>query len=298
MPPFPEGRTESGECMQDLVEKLQLRRWAESVTASFGTAVRRCRPSSASRSKILYLHVAKAGGSSFNLFLQDNFNGESHCERYIETQEGPDGRQRRHLGNLDHLRSLDYISGHLTYPILEGSELDLNDYLLVTILRHPFAQTISHMNWVIKISEDPEGVLFKSSRPDVQQMSLKLRAVEGWSPDTVVCWLEQYPNWFKNNQARYFVSPDRLSDNAILDVLHRLDLVGVTERIDAFVSKFRNMARLRGRAGTKPVPHENRNSSYQVPLSVLDDPRLQRFLAEYNRFDMAMYTHAESVLAP
>lgn len=277
----------------------RLPRWAGALLTTLGWLAARSGTSSHFGKKILYLHVAKAGGTSFNRLLHDNFNGESHCEMYVEAGEGADGKVRRRLGNLGVLRKLDFISGHLTYPMLEDSGLNLNDYLLVTILRHPYLQTLSHLNWVIKISEDEDSAMFKNVTPGVQKLSQRLRAVEHWSPDVVIYWLKQYPGWFQNNQSRYFVSPDRLSVDAVKEVLGTFALVGVTERLDAFVSGFLQMAHLQSE---KPevgfVPHENRNETYRVPISILEQQKVQDFLDEYNQVDMGVYAHAERNLAP
>jgi hypothetical protein len=242
--------------------------------------------------------VAKAGGSSFNRILWENFEGLAHCEQFIESRKMPDGGYRRRLGNLDHLRRLDYISGHLPFPILVASELDLDDYLLCTILRHPFAQTMSHLNWVIKVSEDRESDLYKNVSANVQEISLTLRGVAEWTPDVVIYWLDRYANWFQNNQSRYFVPADQLVVNAVLEVLDRFALVGVTERIDAYTSRFSEIAGLPSPSNAAVTPHENRNAAYQVPLSLLDDPGLRHFLTAYNQNDMAVYDHAARVLAP
>lgn len=248
--------------------------------------------------KILYVHVAKAGGSSFNLLLHRYFHGESHCEQYVEQRQKPGGGFVRELGNLENLRRLDFLSGHLTLPLLEHSGLDLHDYMRVTILRHPFMQTISHMNWVIKISEDEAAPLYQNVSSEVQQMSQALRAVDEWSPQTVMRWLELYPHWFQNNQARYFLTSDSLHEEGLVEKLSGLDLVGVTERLDAFVTRFARLTGLGRQVRATGVPHENRNPAYHVPLAVLEDTALRDFLTGYNRFDMALYAHAEKHLAP
>lgn len=269
------------------------------MLTTLGRTVARPKTGAEPRKKILYLHVAKAGGSSFNRFLRNNFNGESHCEQYIETRRAANGTVRRQLGNLNALRRLDFISGHLPYPLLLNSNLDLEDYVLVTIVRHPFAQTLSHLNWVIKISEDEESTLFNNVKPSVQRLSRTLRAVEDWSPDNLIHCLEKYPAWFQNNQSRYFLPPDGFSGEAIREVFERFALVGITERLDAFMCRFREMTRITKKGSdAKIVPHENRNDSYRVPLSLTEDPKVHAFLKEYNRFDMQLYAHAKRHLAP
>jgi hypothetical protein len=273
--------------------------WAEAWQKALGRVPFGAKRRGYAARKILYVHVAKAGGTSFNTFLHSHFNGESHCEQYVEATRGSDGVSRRQLGHLDSLRQLDFISGHLPYPLLAESDLNLGDYMLVTLLRHPFAQTLSHLNWVIKISEDEQSQLFRNAEPRAKKLSQVLREVEDWSPDSVIHWLEQYPNWFQNNQSRYLVTPDQLSNQKIRDILDSFQLVGITERIDAFVSRFvelkRPMKRIKREKG---VPFENRNSTYRVPSAILQDKKLREFLTEYNRIDLDTYTYVEQNLAP
>lgn len=248
--------------------------------------------------KVIFIHVGKAGGSSFNRVLEQNLSGEVHCERYIETSAGPDRIARRRLGKANHLNTLGFISGHIGFDVLLQSDLDLRNYLLVTMLRHPVAQTLSHMNWVIRLSAHQDSALFRDATPNVQKMSLDLRAVPEWTSAVAVQWLERYRGWFQNNQSRYFVSPDRLTGDEVIEVVSQMDLVGVTERVDRFVARFAQLASLPFRLRAPSVPHENQNHAYRIPVSVLDDPQFRDFLREYNRVDMEVYEYVDRVIAP
>ena len=272
--------------------------WTQAIRATFSRGSRLQRKVASLPKKILYFHVAKAGGSTFNQVLHSHLHGEAHCEQYVEVVSGSDGKQRKTLGNLEYLKSLDYISGHLTYPLLQDSDFDFDDYFVVTILRHPFAQTLSHLNWVIKISEDERSELYRNVAPGVQLMSKTLRGVEEWTPPILFHWLEKYPGWFKDNQSRYFVRADELSAATVIDVLSRLNLVGVTERIDQFVRQFQDLTGTIPSSRSLPLPRENRNPAYRVPLSLLDDPVVDRYLSKYNSIDMAVYAHVDQTLAP
>jgi len=129
-------------------------------------------------------------------------------------------------------------------------------------------------------------------------MSKTLRGVEEWTPPILFHWLEKYPGWFKDNQSRYFVRADELSAATVIDVLSRLNLVGVTERIDQFVRQFQDLTGTIPSSRSLPLPRENRNPAYRVPLSLLDDPVVDRYLSKYNSIDMAVYAHVDQTLAP
>ncbi len=242
------------------------------------------------------MHVGKAGGTTFNRILQRHYRGEVHCERHIELRN-EDGVARRVIRRPERLRRLEFISGHLPCSVLAASGFDLADYHAVTLLRDPATQTLSHLNWVIKISENTRAPVFRNSPPGVREMSLKLRAVDGRNPSEVARSLEAYAGWFRNHQLRYFAAPGHL--DAAIATLHRFDLVGVTERIDAFVARFLEGEGLAGVAATSPsAPRENVNATYAVPRELLRDSGFARFLAEYNDLDTALYRHADRELAP
>ncbi len=248
------------------------------------------------RKPILYVHVGKAGGTTFNRVLQHHYRGEVHCERYIELRD-VGGVAKRLIGRTKRLERLDFISGHLPCSVLTQSGFDLDDYTAVTLLRDPAAQTLSHLNWIIKISEDTRAPVFRNSSPAVREMSLNLRAADGRSPTEVAHWLEVYAGWFRNHQLRYFADPGNL--DAAIATLDRFDLVGVTERIDAFIARFVAGEGLVGADAAPPAARrENVNPSYRVPRELLGDEGFARFLSEYNDLDTALYRYVERELAP
>lgn len=284
--------------MQDSNPISKLVRWKDAIMASMSSATGTQTAVGRLQKKVLYIHVAKAGGSSFNRVLHAHFKGEAHCEQYIDTVPDANGVRRRRLCNLEVLNDLEYISGHLPYPLLCDSEISLDDYLVVTILRHPFAQTLSHLNWVIKISEDEQADLFRHVAPNVQLMSKKLRGIEEWTPATLFQWLETYSGWFKDNQSRYFVRSDELSADAVIDVLNGLSLVGIVERIDNFIEQFWRVAGVEQAGNSLSLPHENKNHNYVVPLSLLDEPAVIDYLSEYNKVDVEVYGYIDKIVAP
>ncbi|MFM6402345.1 MAG: hypothetical protein ACKPFF_37175, partial [Planktothrix sp.] len=91
--------------------------------------------------KTFFIHIPKTAGSSFNKFLHTYLHGDSHCESYR------DSSQPWTFNNLDFLKSFDFISGHLNIQYF-NKNFERDNYLLVTLLRNPVDQLISHVNWL------------------------------------------------------------------------------------------------------------------------------------------------------
>ena len=89
-------------------------------------------------------------------------------------------------------------------------------------------------------------------------MSKTLRGVEEWTPPILFHWLEN-TGLVQDNQSRYFVRADELSAETVIDVLSRLNLVRVTERIDQFVRQFQDLTGTIPSSRSLPPPRENRN---------------------------------------
>jgi hypothetical protein len=96
--------------------------------------------------KIFFMRIAKTAGSAFNLFLKKNFVGEAHCERYLIPNTNK-------FSKIEHLKSLDYVSGHLRLPVFQENNFSNKEYFLLAFLREPVAQLISHLNWVMHIKD-------------------------------------------------------------------------------------------------------------------------------------------------
>lgn len=239
--------------------------------------------------KIFFIHVAKTAGSSVNRFLDRHLKGEIHCERYLEWSE-------QKFSNVEYLSGLDYISGHQKIFSFFNSGFDRNSYFLCTLLRDPFAQLLSHVNWIIHIYDI--GPKFFSNHPElIQNVSLNLRKARLDEFEEFKALMFKYRGLFQNNQSRYFMIDDSIlvndangnvkaSAEEVIESMKSLDFVGVTE----FYEK--SLELMLVKAGYDlPIQVEvaNKNVHYGLGKDILEKPEFKDFLLEYNAVDIALY---------
>lgn len=235
------------------------------------------------KKKLFFVHVPKTAGSSFNAFLADNFEGEAHCEKYIDFRT-------RKFREIDKLKSYDYISGHLNFSDFSINELKKDDYFIMTFLRDPLKQLISHINWVIHIFDISEQ-FFKSHPQVIQDMSLELRGLNLNDANQLIPALEKHSGLFQNNQTKYFRGQDnRVSAQSAINALSELDLVGITEEYERSVRTFIQMNKCEIEFS---LHKKNRNLNYRLkPEVLLKDPNIDQFFREYNKEDIKLYQFA------
>lgn len=129
--------------------------------------------------KIVFIHIAKAAGSSVNRFFMDVL-GQDKCATHIESNPNwRDESSRRLL-----VEGVSFLSGHITYREF-SQKLDLRPCFVFTFLRDPRAQVLSHLAWIRKLSEPAEIARFSAHPSYIQELALKLSAVEFQSPAQV-----------------------------------------------------------------------------------------------------------------
>lgn len=234
--------------------------------------------------KIFFIHVGKTAGSSFNSFLADNFRGEAHCEKYIDAAS-------REFSSLDKIKEFEYVSGHLNYSDFSANGFNKDDYFMITFLRDPLKQLISHVNWVIHIFDVSEK-FFKGHPKIIQDMSLELRSLDLNDPDQLIPALEKHAGLFQNNQAKYFRDEkNRVNAEAAITNLSQLDFIGLTEEyersVQAFIDKNDSSADF-------VLYKKNRNVNYRLKSETLaSNEKIRRFIEEYNGVDIEVYKFAK-----
>ncbi|MEY4768119.1 MAG: hypothetical protein RL637_758, partial [Pseudomonadota bacterium] len=221
--------------------------------------------------KIFFIHVGKTAGSAFNLFLQKQFNGEDHCERYLIDEI------TEQLSNKTHLEKLDYISAHLNLSVFLKN-FAKQDYFVLTFLREPIAHLISHINWVMYIKEiSPQ---FFAAHPEyIKAMTLELRADNLYHPDVFISKMIKFSPLFQNYQAKHFrKNPDDLSVASILDHMSILDMVGITENYSQSLATFIELNDLKIHPTIEIV---NKNPVYKIEKDILDNKTIYDFVNEY-----------------
>jgi hypothetical protein len=230
--------------------------------------------------KIFFIHIGKTGGSSFNAFLKRHFTGENHCENYVSA----DWEFKTHLSRLT---ALDYISGHLKLEAFHKNHFPRQEYFLITFLRNPLDQLISHLNWIMYVY-DLGRAFFAELPPEVQALSHELRGLDLYHPDTLITVLRNHQG-FRNNQAIYFANnPHLVGSDAVIERMMQLDMIGISELYRESLEVFIDLNAL----DVKPVvDRENINPHRVIKRDILENRLISDFLQEYNAIDIEIYNY-------
>jgi hypothetical protein len=149
--------------------------------------------------KLLFMHIAKAAGSTVNSFFASHYPNDQYAV-HIESNE------KWHSSPND-LKKLRFMSGHIHLYALK-KKLDLEDYYKVTVIREPYAQLFSHLSWIRRLSDSGEEQRFKQHDSYIQKFSSKLAKVDFTNPKllkNVMGSLEDLEMRLVDNcQVRYF----------------------------------------------------------------------------------------------
>lgn len=229
--------------------------------------------------KIFFIHIGKTAGSSFNAFLDKHFNGEEHCQKYLASD-------RKTLLNIEHLKTLDYISGHLKLSVFHENNFQKKDYFLMTFMRDPVKQLISHLNWVIHIY-DISPKFFYGHPKKIQQISLELRQLDLYDQNSLLLALQKFQGLFKNNQSRYFITnPEAVGSEAIIRNMSELDMIGFTEYYEESLKLFTFLNNL---SVNLEIHQLNRNTTYKIKQDILENDLINEFIQEYLQVDINVY---------
>ncbi|MEJ7585539.1 MAG: hypothetical protein WKF43_16000 [Acidimicrobiales bacterium] len=203
------------------------------------------------RPRLFFVHVRKTGGTTFMAHVQANFAPEERYPSPLFEQE-PAGilhaktsapylfEQDR--GRLDRVR---FFSLHLPFWVSEALAGSLErDLLTVTILRHPVERAVSHLKVLAQVQGWTEGLDKLYLVPWVRNWTL-------WNHQLLqfVLTAEDEADMFERASVLWTVpDPDvqEIGPPVVLDKgrlararanLGKVEIVGITERFDAFVTE-------------------------------------------------------------
>lgn len=215
-----------------------------------------------SSKNIFFMHIPKTAGSTFNAFLRCCYPSSqynSHIERL-------DYQDRKNLiGNTK------CVSGHLPWYQLRDLLVNSN-YHLYSIIRDPYEQLHSHLNYVRRVQSDAEHEDKFAYRHNkrIRELSAQLNKVK-FSNDSeierMVKNCQDYQlDFFDNMQTRYFLDyrPGKVT---MADLEHakstidQFELVGLTEFYDKYLNRYCNELQLPPQVQAERL---NKSDSYKL----------------------------------
>lgn len=190
-----------------------------------------------SRPKILFVHIPKTAGSSFNTWLSSKFSRGQYAV-HVESES-------RWFSEVEYFRNLDFVAGHLTLAHFE-KRLNISDYYCVTVVREPYAQLASHLAWIRKLSDEGEEHRFVNHPEYIQTLSRKLAEVDLAHADQLGNFVRSLKGpqrqLISNCQLRYFAElvgdeevQEKHLDRAI-KASRKFDRIGRTEDMESMVA--------------------------------------------------------------
>jgi len=240
--------------------------------------------------KYLFIHIAKAAGSSVNAFFE-TFFGKDKCATHLESNPGWRDKEKREA--LVH--SNNFLSGHIVYAEF-AQKLEIRDYFAFAFLRDPKTHVVSHLAWIRKLAEPSEKLRFLRHPKYIQNLAMKMKNIDFQSPDQARAFVAgltvEERNLLDNPQVRYLRKgrPGLVNQNDVASALHTakdLDFIGFVEE---FQSGLVSIARTLGVNHDIAAPVENVLRS-KFGMSA-ENEELLGALNELIQYDLQLYEHA------
>lgn len=234
---------------------------------------------------IVFMHIPKTAGTTFNTAAQTFF---------------PSGSVISHIELIDKNRyealpsSYHFISGHLRFGLLKSFFLAENTDFY-TIVREPYAQLHSHLNWLINTAADSSDNYFKHNNPAIYILGKRLASVDLSNASLISEFVENLSHveaaFLENLQTRYFLDnqPENITDMELAlakENSQLFKLIGFTEEYDSFVDTFVQWNRLSFIRQTGEL-----NKSSRSKLFDFSDPDIRRALFPLVWADLDLYEY-------
>lgn len=238
--------------------------------------------------KVLYVHIPKAGGSAVNAYFAERFgdgNCFAHAENRIQDGKSDDSK----------VKASRFVSAHLIYPRLRR-HFSEQDRFTMTVLRTPMEQVTSHLAWMRYQTDARQKRAFGALPDFLKQLVDRMSRVDLGNPVTLEKFLGELEprelTFFDNCQTRYLIpyvngplAPGMLARaRRNLQALH---FVGISERMQDVFDYLSWHFRLPPAEGGRRV-----NESRQKYGLDAADPALREVLKPYVALDEELYSEA------
>jgi hypothetical protein len=239
------------------------------------------------QSKLLFMHIAKAAGSTVNSFLASHYPQDQyavHIESNKKWQSSPDD-----------LKKLHFLSGHVSLYTL-AKKLNLEDYYKVTVIRDPYAQLCSHLSWIRRLSDKGEAQRFEQHPLYIQNFATKLANVDFTETEALKDLMESLEDielrLIDNCQVRYFTwvpAGEKVGDKQRGEAIKASKIfnkIGITEDISSFLKAIADKM-------AWPEPDDFIRENVTQNFYGLDTSRvdIRTVLEPFVRHDLALYDH-------
>ncbi len=239
--------------------------------------------------RVLYVHIPKAGGSAVNDYFSRRL-GLENCAIHAE------GLLRDPSADLSTVSQKQFISAHLTLPrLLE--QINQPDRFVMTVLRNPLEQTVSHLAWMRYQAEKSQEAAFSKLPEYVQELVGKLAETDLSDPEGLdallasLCPRER--SFFDNCQTRYLTRQlnDPVNESQLAQAIQGLqafNLVGLAEYMQDLFDCLSWRLGLPGADGARRVNVSR--TKFGLDAS---NPAIGEVLEPYIRFDRQLYAEAK-----
>lgn len=142
------------------------------------------------------------------------------------------------------------ISGHIR--LFEANNyLDLEEFLRVTLVRDPFSQLISHINWMCYIGRFPRNLLYSKLPKSIRDLSIQMGRIDFKNLTAVERFFRNLPDigyeLFDNCQTKYLLNREipailkKEDAQMAINSLSFFDVVGKVESLDFFIDNLSSL---------------------------------------------------------
>ncbi|APW62676.1 sulfotransferase family 2 domain-containing protein [Paludisphaera borealis] len=229
-------------------------------------------------STLLFVHIPKTAGTTFQSVLSQMYDDYDHCTVYPAWQQAKDV-----IKSITWNGRLRAVAGHFPYGLHLEAEIQPfieSDVRYATFLRDPVRRVVSHYNHVMN-SDHPSHREILGRHPTLESFlehpwarDVQTLFVSGWKPEDV---------------AR---APGRAANASIEILRDRFEVVGLTERFDESLALFAEAF------GWRLPEYTSMNlASERIRRLRVEElaPSLIDRIKAANRCDVAIYEYASSL---